>query len=33
MLSEEGAWVVIDHNRVDYEAIYGLMNNFCQIKL
>jgi len=30
---EEGAWVVINHNRVDCEAVYSLLDRFCQVKL
>jgi len=33
VLCEEGAWIVIDHNCVDYEAMCGSLNNFCQVEL
>jgi len=33
VLCEEGAWVVIYHNHVYYEAMCGLLGRFCQVKL
>jgi len=33
VLYKEGAWVVIDHNRVDCDAMYGLLGRLCQVEL
>jgi len=33
VLCEEGVWVVIDRNRVDWEAMCGFLGRFCQVEL
>jgi len=33
VLCEEGARVMINRNRVDCEAVCGLLGRFCQVKL